>query len=151
MIKILFVCHGNICRSVMAQYMMQDLVDRAGTAGQYVIDSAAMTTEEIGNAIYPPARRKLEEKGVPIGTHRARLITRADCADFDLLIGMDGENMRMLHTVAGSKYADKCFRLLEFAGETGAISDPWYTRDFERAYQDILRGVKGLVEYCKGR
>jgi len=147
--KVLFLCHGNICRSVMAEYMMKDMVRKTGREAEFEIDSAALTTEEIGNPIYPPARRKLAEKGVPIGEHRARLAEAEDAKHFDLLIGMDDENMRMMKTLsqrAGVDFGEKCFRLTEFAGKGGSISDPWYTRDFESCYRDIQEGLEGLLK-----
>ena len=153
-IRILFLCHGNICRSVMAEYMMKDMARGLGREEEFEIDSAALTTEEIGNPIYPPARRKLEEKGIPIGNHRARLVTTADAQHFEYLIGMDTENMWMLRRLmdrAGESYEDKCFRLPEFAGKSGSISDPWYTRDFETCYHDINEGLEGLLAYLDER
>jgi protein-tyrosine phosphatase len=144
MTKILFVCHGNICRSVMAECVFAHLAEKAGLADRFEIDSAAVSDEEIGNPIYPPARRKLEEKGVPVRPHRARRMTAADCAKFDLLIGMDEANRRSMARVERAA-GEKIRLMLDFTVQPGEVSDPWYTRDFERAYRDILRGCEGLL------
>jgi len=144
MIKVLFICHGNICRSVMAECVFAHLAERAGLADRFEIDSAAVSAEEIGNPIYPPARRKLEEKGVPVRLHRARRMTAADCGYYDLLIGMDEANRKnMARITRGAR--EKIRLLLDFTERPGEVSDPWYTRDFERAYRDILRGCEGLL------
>ena len=129
----------------MAACVFADLAEKAGAAGRFVVDSAATSTEEIGNPIYPPAARKLREKGVPILPHAARQMTRADYDTCDLLIGMDEANRRNMTRIAGGDGAGKIRLLLDFTDRPGEVSDPWYTRDFERAYQDILRGCEGLL------
>ena len=145
MVKILFVCHGNICRSVMAECVFAHLARKAGLEYRFSVDSAATSTEETGNPVYPPARRKLEEKGVPVRPHRARQMTAADAENYDLLIGMDEANRRNMARIArGGR--EKIRLLLEFTDRPGEVSDPWYTRDFERAYRDILRGCEALLE-----
>ena len=115
MMKVLFVCHGNICRSVSAQYIFQDLVNRRGLTSEFVIDSAATSTEEIGNAIYPPMKAALERRGVPIGTHRARQLKRSDYEAYDLLIGMDEENMFYMKRILGEDQKGKIHYLMEYS------------------------------------
>ena len=129
--KILFVCHGNICRSPMAEYVMKDLVKKAGLAAQFHIESAATSTEEIGNPVYPPARRKLAEHGISCAGHAARQLTREDYDRWDLLIGMDGANLRNMRRICGGDPAGKLRLLLDCAGRSGEVADPWYTGDFE--------------------
>ncbi len=144
MTKILFVCHGNICRSTMAQCVFTDLAARSGASERFVIDSAATSTEEIGNPIYPPAARKLREKGVPILPHRARQITERDYKEFDLIVAMDEYNLRNLRRRLPDT-AGKYRLLLDFTDRPGEVADPWYTGDFETAYRDILEGCRGLL------
>ena len=129
--RILFVCHGNICRSPMAEYVMKDLVKKAGLAAQFHIESAATSTEEIGNPVYPPARRKLAEHGISCAGHAARQLTREDYDRWDLLIGMDGANLRNMRRICGGDPAGKLRLLLDCAGRSGEVADPWYTGDFE--------------------
>lgn len=129
--RILFVCHGNICRSPMAEYVMKDLVKKAGLAAQFHIESAATSAEEIGNPVYPPARRKLAEHGISCAGHAARQLTREDYDRWDLLIGMDGANLRNMRRICGGDPAGKLRLLLDCAGRSGEVADPWYTGDFE--------------------
>ena len=145
MIKVLFVCHGNICRSIMAQCVFVDLAERAGAADRFEIDSAAVSAEELGNPIYPPAARKLREKGVPILPHTARQITKGDCDRFDLIVAMDEYNLRGLRRRLPDS-AGKYRLLLSFTDRPGEVADPWYTGDFETAYRDILAGCRGLLD-----
>ena len=145
MIKILFVCHGNICRSPMAEFVMKDLAAKAGAGERFVIDSAATSTEEIGNPVYPPARRELAAHGIPCTGHAARQLTRADYDRYDLLIGMDSRNLANMRRICGGDPEGKLHLLLDFAERQGDIEDPWYTDDFDRAYRDILRGCEGLL------
>ena len=146
MTKILFICHGNICRSPMAEFVMKDLVKRAGLESQFYIESAAASTEEIGNPVYPPARRKLAEHGIGCGGKTARQLRNEDCARFDLLIGMDKANLRNMHRICGGDYDEKMHLLMEFAGRPDAeVADPWYTGDFEATWQDVLAGCQGLL------
>ena len=143
--KILFVCHGNICRSPMAEFVMKDLVKKAGLASQFHIESAATSREEIGNPVYPPARRKLAEHGISCEGHAARLLTRRDYADYDLLIGMDQENLRDMRRICGGDPEGKLHLLTEFAGRSGEVADPWYTGDFEATWRDVEAGCRGLL------
>ncbi len=146
MTNILFVCHGNICRSPMAEYVMRDLVEQAGLGAQFRIASAATSTEEIGNPVYPPARRKLAEHGISCQGHAARQLRQADYDRYDLLIGMDGANVRNMRRMCGGDEAGKIHLLLEYAGRPGQeVADPWYTGDFEATWQDVLAGCRGLL------
>ena len=147
MIKILFICHGNICRSPMAEYVMKHLVQEAGRAAEFYIDSAATSAEEIGNGVHPGTRRKLAEVGIPCGDHRARRLTKADYEKFDLLIGMDGANLKNALRLVGGDPAGKIRGLLEYAGRPGSIADPWYTGNFDDTYRDVLDGCRGLLEH----
>lgn len=154
MIKVLFICHGNICRSPMAEYIMKHLVKEAGVAEQFEIDSAATSTEEIGNDMYPPAKRKLTEHGIPFGCHAARQLRRSDYEYYDYLIGMDVANMRNISRICGCGHLsssidkdldDKVAMLMDFTDTPGSVADPWYTGDFEITYRDILAGCEGLL------
>ena len=143
-VRILFVCHGNICRSTMAQCVMQWLVDKQGLSERFIIDSAATTNEEIGMPIYPPARDKLVEKGVPIVPHRARRVQVGEEGAWDYIVCMDNENVRHLRRILGADHCGKVRKLLSFCGEVGDVVDPWYTRDFEATWCDVLRGCEAL-------
>ena len=140
--KILFVCHGNICRSPMAEYVMKYLVEQAQLTDQFLIESAATSTEEIGNPVYPPARRKLAEHGISCQGHAARQMTRADYQRYDLLVGMDSANIRNMTRIAGGDPEGKIRPLLYDKD----VADPWYTGDFEATWQDVLRGCQALLE-----
>ena len=146
MTKILFICHGNICRSPMAEFIMKDLVRKAGLSAQVQIDSAATSREEIGNPIYLPAQRQLRAHGVAFGDHRARQMTRQDYADYDLLIGMDTQNLRNMQCICGGDPDGKLRLLLAYTGQTRSVADPWYTDDFDAAWQDIAFGCRALLE-----
>ena len=147
MVKILFVCLGNICRSPMAEYIMKDLVKKAGLDNRFVIASAATSREEIGNPVYPPARRKLAEHGIGCEGHAARQLVSRDYDRFDLLIGMDHANIRNMQRICGGDTEGKIHLLMEYAGKPGKeVSDPWYTDDFETAYQDIVQGCQEWLE-----
>ena len=141
MIKILFVCHGNICRSPMAEFIMKSLVEKQGVGDQFQIASAATSTEEIGNPVYPPARRMLAAHGISCAGKTARQITLRDYTEYDLLICMDRYNLRNMTRFFGGDPAGK-FRLLL---EPDEVADPWYSGDFETTYTDILRGCKMLL------
>ena len=162
MIKILFVCHGNICRSTMAEYVMKYLVKQNGLEDKFFIDSAATSTEEIGNPVHYGTRRKLESVNIPVGNHRARQITKKDLEEFDYLIGMDSANIRNMKRFYGfdgfsfgsyskenssikKELENKIFKLLEFAGSSDDIADPWYTGNFDLTYNDVLKGCKALL------
>ena len=142
--KILFVCHGNICRSPMAEFVMKDMVKKAGRAGEFVIASAATSREEIGNPVYPPARRKLAEHGIGCAGHAARQLTREDYAKWDLLIGMDRANIRNMERICGGDPDGKMKMLLDYTDRPGSVADPWYTGDFEATWRDVEAGCTGL-------
>ena len=144
--KILFVCHGNICRSPMAEFVMMDLVKKAGLAPQFHIESAATSREEIGNPVYPPARRKLAEHGISCDGHAARQLTNADYENYDLLIGMDSANLRNMHRICGGDPDGKLRLLMDYTDRPGDVADPWYTGDFEATWQDALAGCQGLLK-----
>ena len=147
MVKILFVCHGNICRSPMAEYVMKDLVKRAGLEEGIQTASAATSREEIGNPVYPPACRKLAEHGISCGGHAARQLRIADYGEYDLLVGMDQANLRNMRRICGGDPDGKLHLLLEYAGRPGQeVADPWYTGDFEATWRDVLAGCQGLLE-----
>ena len=145
MIRILFVCHGNICRSPMAEFVMKDLVDKAGLADAFEIASAATSSEELGNPVYPPARRKLAEHGIGCAGKTARRLTADDYDEYDLLIGMDDANLRNMRRLFGGDPDGKCCLLLEYIGSTRGVADPWYTRDFEATWNDVYAGCKALL------
>ena len=172
MTKILFICHGNICRSTSAQYVMQYLVDKAGLTKDFYIDSAATSREEIGNPVYPPMKKTLKSHGIPCEGHRARQMTMRDYEEFDYLIGMDRENLYFMNRMYGAgerddsrvnfwsaRYDDitpkdpegKVSLLMDHApGREGEeVADPWYTRDFEATYRDVMEGCRGLLEELK--
>lgn len=145
-IRILFVCHGNICRSAMAQCVMQQMVDERRLAGRFYIDSAATTNEEIGMPIYPPARKKLIAEGVPILKHRARRIQPGEHRDWDYIICMDEENVRHLRRILGVENMGRVRKLLSYVGEKGDVADPWYTGNFDATYTDVVRGCTALLD-----
>lgn len=144
--KLLFVCHGNICRSPMAEFIMKDLVKKAGLESQFRIESAATSREEIGNPVYPPARRKLAEHGISCEGHAARQLTNQDYEEYDLLIGMDQVNLRSMYRICGGDFSDKMSLLMEHTDHPGDVADPWYTGDFEATWQDVLAGCQGLLK-----
>jgi len=145
--KILFVCHGNICRSPMAEMIFKHLLRQQGLADQFEVASAATSTEEIGNPIYPPARRELAAHGVPVEKRGARQVTVHDYAHFDLLIGMDNANIRNLRRMLGSDPQGKICRLMDFTERPGEVSDPWYSDRFDVCYRDVLEGCEALLAY----
>ena len=144
--KILFICHGNICRSPMAEFVMKDLVKKAGLASQFHIASAATSREEIGNPVYPPARRKLVEHGISCDGHAARQLTSRDYDEYDLLIGMDEANLRNMHRICGGDRSGKMYLLMDHTTRPGSVADPWYTGDFEATWRDVLEGCRGLLD-----
>ncbi len=150
MISILFICHGNICRSPMAEFVMQHLVRQAGLAQSFHISSAATSTEEIGNDIHYGTRRKLQQEGIPFSPRAARQITRADYAQYDYLIGMDSANIRNMNRAFGGDPDHKIYKLTFFAGREDDIADPWYTGNFEDTYRDVMEGCQGLLRYLNG-
>lgn len=145
--RILFVCHGNICRSPMAEFVMKDLVQKAGLEKEFFIASAATSREEIGNPVYPPARRKLAEHGISCSGKTARQLQKRDYDEYDLLIGMDRANLRNMFRICGSDFSGKISLLMEYAGQPDKeVADPWYTGDFEATWQDVLAGCQGLLK-----
>lgn len=150
MIKILFICHGNICRSPMAEFVMKDMVKKAGLEKEFRIESAATSTEEIGNPVYPPARRKLAEHGIGCSGKTARQLRKDDYEKFDLLIGMDQANLRNMRRILGGDAAGKTRLLMDFTGRPGEVADPWYTGDFEATWRDVEEGCRGLLREVAG-
>ena len=150
MIKVLFICHGNICRSTMSEYVMKYLTDQAGLASEFYIDSAATSREEIGNGVHHGTRQKLKEVGIPCGNHRARQMMRRDYEEFDYIIGMDAWNIRNIMRIIGSDPEKKVSMLLDYTDRPGTeIADPWYTGNFDATYEDVLEGCTGLLEHLK--
>ena len=145
MTKILFICHGNICRSPMAEFVMKDLVRKAGLASQFYIESAATSREEIGNPVYPPARRKLAQHGISCDGHAARQLTNQDYDEYDLLIGMDSANLRNMQRIYSGDPDGKLHLLMDYTDCSHDVADPWYTGDFEATWQDVLAGCQGLL------
>lgn len=149
MIKILFVCHGNICRSPMAEFIFKNLVEKQGIADRFVIASAATSTEEIwngiGNPVYPPAKAELAKHGLSCGEKRAVQLKKSDYDKYDLFIGMDSANIRdMLHILGGDP-DKKVHKLMDYTTRGGDVADPWYSRRFDVAYQDIWEGCTALL------
>ena len=147
MIRILFICHGNICRSTMAQSMMAHMVKEKGLEDLFEIDSAATSREEIGNGPHYGTVGKLREVGITVVPHRARQMTMEDYRYFDYLIGMDTYNIRNMQRIAGGDPDDKIYKLLTFAGSGQDVADPWYTGDFEATYSDLVKGLNGFWEF----
>ena len=145
--RILFICHGNICRSPMAEFVMKDIVAKAGRSAEFHIESAATSTEEIGNGVYPPARRKLAENGISCAGKTARQITRKDYQQYDLLIGMDDWNMRNMNRMLGPDTEGKLYKLMNFTHRPGDVADPWYTGDFEATWRDVTEGCNALLKW----
>ena len=149
MTRILFICHGNICRSPMAEFVMKDLLEREGLSEAFEIASAATSREEIGNGVYPPARRELARHGVPCDGHRARQLTAEDYRRYDYLVVMDDANLRNARRICGTDPDGKIYRLLDFTERPGEVADPWYTGDFAATWQDVLEGCGALLEHIK--
>ena len=156
MIKVLFICHGNICRSAMAEYVMRDLVKKEGLDGEFEIASAATSSEELGNPMYPPARAKLKEHGISGEGHTARRMRQDDYDKYDMLIGMDSENLYYMRRMWQEDPEDKISLMMQYADyesdhtikpidSVREVSDPWYTRDFEATWQDVSKGCNGLL------
>ena len=146
-IRILFVCHGNICRSPMAEFVMKSLVQEAGLEDNFLIESAATSAEEIGNPVYPPARRKLAEHGIGCQGKTARQMTRADYERYDLLVGMDSRNIRNMLRICGGDPEGKISMLMDYTRRPGDVADPWYTGDFDATWRDVQEGCRGLLAH----
>ena len=153
MIKVLFVCHGNICRSPMAEFVFKDMVAAAGLANEFHIESRATHTDEIwgdrGNPVYPPARKKLAEAGISCAGKTAQLLVKSDYMEYDYIIGMDSENMRWMPRILGGDPEGKISLLMDYTDRPGNVADPWYTRDFDATYRDVTEGCEGFLNYLK--
>lgn len=153
MIKILFICYGNICRSPMAEYLLKDIVRKKGLQDEFEIASAATSTEEIwgeeGNPVHPGTKKKLAEAGISCEEKRAVQVTRQDYNYYDYLICMDSMNVRDLKRICGTDRQQKIYRLMEFTDEKRDVADPWYTRNFDKTYDDICKGLNGFLLYLK--
>ncbi len=157
MIKVLFICHGNICRSTMAESGFTYIVNQAGVAERFEIDSAATSREEIGNGVHYGTVRKLQQEGIPVIPHRARQMTAGDYEYYDYLIGMDTANIRNMERIAGGDPDGKIYKMLSFEGYENChrlapakdVADPWYTGDFEATYRDVRVGCEGLLAFLR--
>lgn len=149
MIKILFVCHGNICRSPLAESVFTYMVNSLDLSDRFVIDSFATSTEEIGNPPHRGTVNKLREVGIPLVPHRAKQISWTDYADADYIIGMDTANIRNLNRMLNNDPEGKIYKLLNFAGSDRDVTDPWYTGDFDATYEDVTLGCKAFLEYLR--
>ena len=153
MIKILFICHGNICRSPMAEFVLKDMVEKQGIADLFEIASAATSTEEIwngvGNPVYPPAREELAKHGISCSGKRAVQLKASDYDYYDYLIGMDSMNIRNMERMTGHKAGDKIYKMLEFAGSNRDCIDPWYSSRLDDTYRDVVNGCTAFLEYLR--
>ena len=147
MYKVLFVCHGNICRSPMAEFILKDMVKKLGADKKFIIESAATSTEEIGSPVYPRARSVLAKHKIVVSGKYARQFVRGDYDKYDYIIAMDEKNRENILKTTGGDAAGKVHMLLEYAGENRSVSDPWYTGDFDVAYEDIFKGCAALIDY----
>ena len=145
--RVLFVCHGNICRSTMAESVFQHMLKERALSKQFFVSSAATHSDELGNPPYYATVNKLNALKIPVAEHRARLMTREDGEKWDYIIGMDEENLYSMRRILGEKYFDKIHLLLDFTPSPRPIADPWYTRDFDRAYEDIRMGLEAFLDY----
>ena len=148
-IKVLFCCHGNICRSTMSESVMTYLVKKQGLQDQFYISSAATSREEIGNPPHYGTVNKLRQVGIPVIPHRAVQMTRNDYLEYDYLIGMDSANIRNMTRIACGDEQQKIYKLLTFAGSDRDVADPWYTGDFDATYRDVLAGCEGFINYLR--
>lgn len=148
--KILFVCLGNICRSPMAEFVMKDLVKKAKREWEFEIASAATSTEALGCPVYLPARKKLAEHGIGCAGKTARQLRREDYEEYDLLIGMDSNNLRTMRRICGGDPEGKISLLMDWTNRPGDVADPWYTGDFEATWQDVLEGCEAVLAAVTG-
>ena len=146
---ILFVCHGNICRSPMAEFVMKDMVRKAGLETRFVIESKAARRDELGNDTHYGTRAKLRQMGIPFAKRGATLLSKADSAAYDYMVAMDAENVHDMLRLFGGDPEKKITMLLQFAGENREVADPWYTGNFDETYEDVVKGCKGLLEAVK--
>lgn len=153
MIKVLFVCHGNICRSPMAEFVLKDMVEKRGIAAQFEIASAATSTEEIwngvGNPVYPPAREELAKHGISCDGKRAVQLKASDYDYYDYLIGMDSMNIKNMERMTGHQRGDKIKKMLEYAGSQSDCQDPWYNSRFDQTYRDVVTGCAAFLEFLE--
>ena len=149
MVRVLFVCHGNICRSPMAEFAMKDLVKKAGLEKDFPIASAATSAEEIGNPVYPPARRKLAEHGIDCSGKTARQLRNSDYEKYDLLIGMEHANLQNMYRICGGDFSNKMHLLMDFTDHPGEVADPWYTGDFDTTWRDVTDGCHALLHHIQ--
>ena len=149
MIKILFVCHGNICRSPMAEFVFKDMIEKEGLADYFHVESAATSTEELGNPVHYGTARILDRLGIDYSRKRARQMNKKDYQDYDYLIGMDHWNMRNMNRFADGDSDAKLFMLLSFTDSPGEVADPWYTGNFEATYRDVVEGCEGFLQYLR--
>ena len=153
MIKVLFVCHGNICRSPISEFVLKDMVVKQGVADKFYIASAATSTEEIwngvGNPVYPPAKQELAKHGISCEGKRAIQITKADYEKYDYILGMEERNIRNILRIVGRDPDHKVKRLLDYSQNPRNIADPWYTGDFESTYRDVKEGCEAFLKYLK--
>jgi len=145
--KIMFVCHGNICRSPLAQFVMLDLVKKAGLENEFVIESSATSGEELGNPVYPPMKRIMDKKGLPYFEHNSTLLSPYDYEKYDLFVLMDRNNFRNIKRYFPVDKDNKIHLLLEYAGEQRDVADPWYSGDFEKTYNDVILGCGALLKF----
>ncbi len=147
MIKVLFICHGNICRSTMAESIFTHLITQQGLTDLFYINSAGTSREEIGNPVHYGTVAKLKQVGIPVIPHRAVQMTKKDYDDYDFLIGMDTSNIRNMHRIVGGDPDGKIYKLMTFAGSGRDVADPWWTGDFDATYEDVMAGCEGLLRY----
>ena len=147
--KVLFICHGNICRSTMAQFVFQDMVNNQGLKDKFYIDSAATSREEIGNPPHHGTVNKLRQEGIPVLKHRAIQMTKQDYEEYDYIIGMDAWNLRNMNRITGGDPDGKIHLLLDYSKHPRDIADPWYTGNFDDTYRDVVEGCKAFLEYLK--
>lgn len=153
MIRVLFICHGNICRSPMAEFILKDMLEKHGITDKFYIESAATSSEEIwgnvGNPVYPPAKAELKKHGISCEGKRARQMTEEDYVRFDYLIGMDSMNKRNMLRISGGDEERKISLLMDYSSHPRDVADPWYTGNFSRTYADIEEGLTGFIEYLQ--
>lgn len=149
MIRVMFVCHGNICRSTMAEFVCKDMVKRAGREGEFVIASSATSRDEIGSDTHQGTKQKLRQVGIPTTPRHAVQLRQEDAAHYDFFIGMDSANLRNMRRILGTQAEDKIYSLLSFAGRSEDIADPWYTGNFDETYEDVCAGLEGFFDFLK--